>query len=128
MRKLYSSGGEGWILASQLHKAINNALLAAGGKVISRQMFYKSILAQVDEVDKEKHGRYLYVRADQVSRWVAHAELRCKKIQSGEWLARHPWGDDSEESFRASKTVVEVVDTVGAGIASEPESSLSSLA
>ena len=25
MRKLYSNGGEGWVLASQLHKAINDA-------------------------------------------------------------------------------------------------------
>ena len=106
MRKLYSNGGEGWVLASQLHKAINDALVAAGGKVISRQMFYKSILEQVAEVDKEKHGRYLYVRADQVERWVRHAELRCRKIGAGEWLARHAWGDDADEGFRVSKSTV----------------------
>lgn len=119
MRKLYSSGGDGWILASQLHKAINNALLAAGGKPISRQMFYKSILAQVADEDKEKHGRYLYVRASEVVRWVAHAELRCRRISAGEWLARHPWGDDSEESFRSSKSGVvlagEAVDSLVTG-------------
>lgn len=106
MRKLYSDGGEGWVLASQLHKAINDALLAAGGKVVSRQMFYKSILGQVADENKEKHGRYLYVRADQVERWVKHAELRCRKIGAGEWLARHAWGDDADEGFRVSKSTV----------------------
>ncbi len=106
MRKLYGGGGDGWVLASQLNTAINDALVAAGGKPISRQMFYKSILEQVSEVDKEKHGRYLYVRADQVERWVKHAELRCRKIGAGEWLARHAWGDDADEGFRASKSTV----------------------
>ena len=35
MRKLYSNGGEGWVLASQLHKAINDALVAAGGEPVA---------------------------------------------------------------------------------------------
>ena len=100
MRKLYGGGGDGWVLASQLNTAINDALVAAGGKPISRQMFYKSVLGIVSEGDKKKNGRYLYVRSNQVDRWVAHAGLRVRKIQAGEWLVRHPWGDDGDEAFR----------------------------
>ena len=120
MRKLYGTAGDGWVLGSQLHTAINDALVEGGGKPISRQMFYKTILGQVEEKDKEKRGHYLYVRADQVDRWVRHAELRLRKIANGEWLARHAWGDDTDESFRVSKagaaTVVVLDGAVDGGL------------
>lgn len=110
MRKLYSKNGDGWVLAGQLHKAINEALVEGGGSKISRQMFYTSVMGRIGEDDKARVGKYIYVREEQLGRWVSHAKLRCEKIKRGEWLKRHAWGDDEDEAFRLGRATVVVDD------------------